>query len=169
MTGRTTPRVRINICADDPDDAVSDSPVWRADLDGRRCRTAQGFLREIGVVLEFPHYYGRNWDAFDECFSDLLEITTGGMGYEFGGTAGRPERVLALVVWHAEELLGEATPRDLGIGVWNLHYFDQRYDPPQPWHRYADLDVTFVCAPEAVDTFAERLRVAERFSPDGTG
>jgi hypothetical protein len=149
--------------SDDPD---GDPTVWRADLDSRHCRTARGFLVEAGVVLGFPAYYGRNWDAFYECFSDLLEVTTGGMGYEFYDRPGRPERTLHLVVRNAEELLVDAEPRDLGILVWELLNPRPRYDPPQLWHRYADLRVTYLCAPDARAAFTARLRAAEQFHPD---
>jgi hypothetical protein len=89
------------------------------------------------------------------------------MGYEFYDRPGRPERVLHLVVHHAEDLLVDAEPRDLGILVWKLRNPRPRYDPPQLWHRYADLWVTYVCAPDARQAFEARLRVAEQFRPDG--
>ena len=122
---------------------------------------------EAGVALGFPAYYGRNWDAFYKCFGDLLEVTTGGMGFEFCDRPGRPERTLHLVVRHAEELLVDAEPRDLGVLVWLLRNPRPHYDPPQLWHRYADLQVTFVCAPETATAFTERLRVADQFRHDG--
>jgi hypothetical protein len=122
---------------------------------------------EVGVVLGFPAYYGRNWDAFYECFGDLLEVTTGGMGYEFYDRPGRPERTLHLVVRHAEELLADAEPRDLGLLVWELRNPRPRYDPPQLWHRYADLRVTFLCAPGCLGEFTARLHLADRFRHDG--
>ncbi len=125
------------------------------------------FLVEVGVVLGFPAYYGRNWDAFYECFGDLLEVTTGGMGYEFYDRPGRPERTLHLVVRHAEELLADAEPRDLGLLVWELRNPRPRYDPPQLWHRYADLRVTFLCAPGCLGEFTARLHLADRFRHDG--
>ena len=146
---------------------LAEPTVWRADLDSRYCRGARQFLVEAGVVLGFPAYYGRNWDAFYECFGDLLEVTTGGMGSEFCDRPGRPERTLHLVVRHAEEILVDAEPRDLGILVWLLRNPRPRYDPPQLWHRYADLQVTFVCSPKTVTAFTERLRVADQFRHDG--
>lgn len=168
MTERTSgTRVEIRTGELPAADVLGDEPtVWRADLDSRHCRTARGFLVEAGVVLGFPAYYGRNWDAFYECFSDLLEVTTGGMGYEFYDRPGHPERTLHLVVHHAEELLVDATPRDLGILVWELLNPRPRYDPPQLWHRYADLRVTYLCSPGTREPFTARLRVAEQFHPD---
>ncbi|MGA2263605.1 MAG: barstar family protein [Acidobacteriota bacterium] len=31
----------------------------------------EGFLRAAAEALRFPHYYGANWDAFEECLRDL--------------------------------------------------------------------------------------------------
>jgi len=159
VTGRPVGRARTEILTWLPA-ANEDVTVWRADLDGRRCRTSRQFLVEIGVVLGFPAYYGRNWDAFNECFGDLLEVTSGGMGYEFYDRPGRPERELHLVVDHAEDVLTDAEPRFLEVLVRNFQDPFPRYDPPQLWHRYADLHVTLVCAPDAAQSLTARLRSA---------
>ena len=145
----------------------ADAGVWQVELDGRHSRTTTGFLVSAGVALGFPAYYGRNWDAFYECFGDLLEVTEGGMGHEFYDRPGRPEHTLHLVVRNAEELLADASPRDLDLLVWKLRDPHPRYPEPQLWHRYADLRVTFVCPPGALEAFAARLRLAEQFRHDG--
>jgi Barstar (barnase inhibitor) len=144
---------------------AADGQVWQAELDARYCRTAKGFLISAGVALGFPDYYGKNWDAFYECFGDLLEVTTGGMGYEFYDRPGRPERRLHLVVRHADELLVDATPRDLDLLVWKLRDPYPRYPEPQLWHRYAELRTTFVCPPAARAAFTARLENAGREDP----
>lgn len=33
--------------------------------------TEQGVFDEFGAALQFPHYFGENWPAFDECLTDL--------------------------------------------------------------------------------------------------
>lgn len=157
----------IEIRPEFPPPEAADEGVWQAELDAQHCRTAKEFLISAGVALDFPAYYGRNWDAFYECFSDLLEVTTGGMGYEFYDRPGRPDRTLHLVVRRAEQLLAGAEPRDLGVLVWLLRNPQPRYDPPQLWHRYADLRVTFVCPPDALTAFRTRLDAADRFRHDG--
>lgn len=40
-------------------------------VDMERLATHKGFLAETGRVLNFPDYYGQNWDAFEECIRDL--------------------------------------------------------------------------------------------------
>lgn len=40
-------------------------------LSGESCPTKQSLLEEIAWALEFPPYFGHNWDALDECLADL--------------------------------------------------------------------------------------------------
>ena len=35
----------------------------------------EDLLRRIGIALEFPDYFGMNWDAFDECLRDISDAT----------------------------------------------------------------------------------------------
>jgi hypothetical protein len=38
---------------------------------GRKMRTVEGVFDEMAAALQFPYYFGENWDAFDECLSDM--------------------------------------------------------------------------------------------------
>lgn len=57
---------------------------------GESCRTAPALFEEFACALKFPHYFGHNWDAFDECINDLEWLD--GAGY-------------VIAVTKAEELL----------------------------------------------------------------
>lgn len=69
------------------------------------CRTKPEFFRTIQQALEFPDYFGHNWDAFNECISDLLDLSEGGMGAAFGGRPGKQADTLEIKFWHADQLL----------------------------------------------------------------
>jgi len=40
-------------------------------FDGQAITDKESFLRMAAAVLEFPSYFGKNWDAFEECVTDL--------------------------------------------------------------------------------------------------
>ncbi len=45
---------------------------WRGFyLDGRRVTDKASFLDEIARAMDFPDYFGHNWDALDELLQDL--------------------------------------------------------------------------------------------------
>jgi RNAse (barnase) inhibitor barstar len=59
-------------------------------VDGRACRTRAAFFAEAARVLEFPDYFGRNWDALVDCLRDVGP--------------------LSVIVAHAEHLLADEPP-----------------------------------------------------------
>ena len=45
---------------------------WRVfHLDGHDITDKPSFLDACATVMEFPAYFGKNWDAFEECLTDL--------------------------------------------------------------------------------------------------
>ncbi|MGZ7442373.1 barstar family protein [Paenibacillus sp. TH7-28] len=38
---------------------------------GTKCNTVEKLFDEFSAVLQFPWYFGENWDAFEECINDL--------------------------------------------------------------------------------------------------
>ena len=40
-------------------------------LRGERMQTIKSLFHEIAAALQFPYYFGDNWNALDECLKDL--------------------------------------------------------------------------------------------------
>jgi hypothetical protein len=74
----------------DPATSASDDVI-----DGRTCRTRAAFLAEAARVLDFPAYFGHNWDALADCLRDLGAVD--------------------VVVAHAEQLLADEPPAQFAV------------------------------------------------------
>jgi hypothetical protein len=40
-------------------------------LDGAKINSKDQFLKEAAARLQFPDYFGANWDAFEDCLTDM--------------------------------------------------------------------------------------------------
>jgi RNAse (barnase) inhibitor barstar len=49
-------------------------------FDSSDLMTEQGIYRSFAEALQFPDYFGRNWDALVDCLDDLCGAVTGGVG-----------------------------------------------------------------------------------------
>jgi RNAse (barnase) inhibitor barstar len=67
-------------------------------LRGKKMRTKAALLDEFASALQFPYYFGENWDALRDILSTLPLLKTGS---------------LLICIWQAPELLKESTPEDL--------------------------------------------------------
>ena len=46
---------------------------------GAKCRDTAGLFSEFATAMDFPDYFGHNWDALEECLTDLEWLP--GKGY----------------------------------------------------------------------------------------
>ena len=66
---------------------------------GSRMHSKSSLLDEFSAALQFPDYFGHNWDAFEECFEERLE----------------DEIPKVIVFIEAEQILSEASDKDFEI------------------------------------------------------
>ena len=68
-------------------------------LDGDQIATKADFLVACAQVMEFPDYFGHNWDAFEDCLTDLSWIPA--QGY--------------VLLYQPPQILAETEPGDWAI------------------------------------------------------
>lgn len=114
---------------------------------GKRCATRASTLQEWAAALQFPWYFGQNWDAFDECITDLEWLP--GTGYVF-------------FITHADQVLSEE-PEHFQIMMRALASAAQewkipdRYNVPQPALVFR---VVFHVEPDRLDALLPRIEEA---------
>jgi len=74
-------------------------------IDAAALGTPEGLFDAMAAALDFPGYFGRNWDALYECFSDYFVVEHGGLGSEFGGRAGVAADAVRIVLGRAGALV----------------------------------------------------------------
>lgn len=70
-------------------------------LDGAAARTKADFMQEAMSKLDFPDYFGRNWDAFQDSFNERL------------GEESLEEKQFVVVFTDADDVLSDAPTDDL--------------------------------------------------------
>lgn len=66
---------------------------------GAKLKTTQGLFDEFSAAMQFPYYFGENWNAFRDCLLDLEWLSSDAYG---------------VVVSDSQRLL-EESPKDLEI------------------------------------------------------
>lgn len=78
-------------------DQVTGALVEVRFLRGKKMRTKEGLLDEFAAALQFPCYFGENWDALRDSLSMLPLLQSGSV---------------LVCVWDATEVLKSSTPED---------------------------------------------------------
>jgi hypothetical protein len=83
-------------------EAAADKLEWRCIVvDGTDVEDKDAFLESCDEAFELPEWFGMNWDALDECLSDL----------DHEGAEG------VLVVWSGWGAFAEASPKDFAVAL----------------------------------------------------
>jgi RNAse (barnase) inhibitor barstar len=87
---------------------------------GRKATTVAAFFDEVSAALQFPCYFGENWDAFRDCLADLSWL--------------RAEAVVLLLA-DAAHLLEKATAAEVQSFLVVLNDAVQRWNgAARPFH-----------------------------------
>jgi RNAse (barnase) inhibitor barstar len=107
-------------------------------LRGMQCATKEGVLDEFARGLDFPEYFGRNWDALEDCLTDLEWLSA---------------EAYVLVITNADHVL-KKSPGDLktlaGILASAAAHWASA-DPPASFH------CVFQCEPGSAEDLKHRL------------
>jgi hypothetical protein len=116
---------------------------------GKKSRTVPEFFNEVAAALQFPLYFGENWNAFNDCVNDL-EWAAG--------------EAYILLVSDAPYLLSHADSEDFRILIKMLSIANEAWVEP---NKYIDrgrpvtpFHVVFQCSIADVSAFSDRLSQA---------
>lgn len=71
-------------------DALRGSPLRLARIDLSGLAAKNALLATIAAALDFPRWFGGNWDALEDCLADLSWSKAAGHVLLFEGAAGLP-------------------------------------------------------------------------------
>lgn len=129
---------------------------------GTACRTRAGLFSEWARALEFPAYFGRNWDAFHDCVSEKAL-------WHSDPDGPPPVRPLTILVEDAAQLLADAPPQDLGILLQTLSDAATVQDSDEDACTYVHgfrLCLLLHDAPGGLSDLAHRMHAAGHLPPD---
>jgi RNAse (barnase) inhibitor barstar len=112
---------------------------------GSKARTVAALFDEISAALQFPIYFGENWDAFHDCLADLSWLRA---------------QAVVLVFTDAGHLLDQATEAHVKnfAGVLNETVKDWNQpslpNKPRPFH------VVFLASPAEEESLRNRWQAA---------
>jgi RNAse (barnase) inhibitor barstar len=111
---------------------------------GSKARTTSDLFDEFAAALQFPYYFGENWDALDECLADLAWL---------------PGDLYILFFTDSQQLLDQESVGQLALLFSVLENADRTWSgaerrgstPRRPFH------AVFQCAAKDVSAFLARV------------
>lgn len=91
----------------------------RVEVDGARMGGRVAMHAELARAMDFPDWYGANWDAFNDCFGGFLHERRGS--------------IVAVVV-HNAELMDPSSALELGVCAFGM---EERFLEATPFHVFA--------------------------------
>ncbi len=70
--------LQTDSAASDLDHLLSDKGLAVFHVKGKNVQTKERFLTVFAEALQFPDYFGSNWDALEDCLTDLSWLSADG-------------------------------------------------------------------------------------------
>jgi hypothetical protein len=118
------------------------SGVFIGTLRGRRMRRREGVFDQFGALLQFPHYFGENWNAFADCLRDLDWLHANGF---------------LLVMIDAVEVLADGDPDEFELLLKVLTDAGESWAHGDEFHAAMPFHVLFHATPEQAAGLQARL------------
>lgn len=120
-------------------------------LRGEKMRSVASLFDEFAAALQFPYYFGENWDAFDECLTDLSWL---------------PADAYLLLITDSQALLSDEDAGQLRVFLDLLQRAGEEWGRPvetaEAWGRPAvAFRVLFQCDAAHKPRLASRLEAAD--------
>ena len=117
-------------------------PEWNIlRVRGERSADKQRFFGELAAVLQFPYYFGENWDAAWECITDLYWLS--GSGF--------------LIIFDSAQFLLSDSDHDFRILLQVLTDAQDRWRSQPADPKPIAFQSIFACEPDAIDALAQRI------------
>ena len=118
-------------------------------------KTYESLMDEIAAALQFPDYFGENWNALTDCMSDMNDRM--------------PGDAYIIVVVDAQDVLVDESEEDIRVLLKVLHNNSEWWSKPvignPPFDRNAiPFHTLFECSPSVLDRVYERYRRATKYS-----
>ncbi len=107
-------------------------------LDGSRITGEEDFFRESQAALGFPAYFGKNWDAFDDCVTDLSWL---------------PPAKANVILYDNFDTFARTNEEQFKLAYFGLEYATRRGTAPLPCYVLVRGDTSLL--PEKVRTLDE--------------
>lgn len=117
-------------------------------LRGNKMRSVNSLFDEFTAALQFPYYFGENWNAFDECLTDLAWL---------------PGDVYILIITNSEDMLAEEDEEQLSTLIDILQNAGEEWSRPvetsESWgHPPVPFHVIFQSSESGLEVVTSRLK-----------
>jgi hypothetical protein len=124
--------------------------VFTGALRGWRMRDREGVFEQFGALLQFPRYFGGNWNAFSDCVRDLDWLHASGF---------------VLVLLDAVDILRDGDPDEFSLLLSLLEEGAEAFSQPSEFRPAWPFHVLLHATPERAAELEQRLGAQRRSVP----